>query len=47
VLSELRTRSGPKGRVTVPHSFCRLLRLGELKEAYQAEDDHCLVFKAV
>jgi transposase len=28
------------------YNLCRLLRMGELKEVYQAEDDHRAVFKA-
>ncbi len=40
------SRDGRKGDVSDAYNLCRLLRLGELQEVYQAADDHRAVFKA-
>lgn len=40
------SRNSAKSDVADAYNLCRLLRLGELKRVYQAEDDHRAVFKA-
>jgi len=40
------SRDGRKGDISDAYDLCRLLRLGELQEVYQAEEDHRAVFKA-
>jgi hypothetical protein len=40
------SRDARKGDVTDAYNLCRLLRLGELKEVYQAREDHRAAFKA-
>lgn len=40
------SRDGRKNDVSDAYNLCRLLRLGELQEVYQAEEDHRAVFKA-
>lgn len=40
------SRGGRKSDVSDAYNLCRLLRLGELQEVYQAEEDHRMVFKA-
>jgi transposase len=41
------SRDGRKDDVSDAYNLCRLLRLGELQEVYQATEDHRAVFKAV
>ena len=40
------SRDSRKGDVSDAYNLCRLLRLGELKEVYQATEDHRAAFKA-
>lgn len=44
--NHLISRDARKSDKADAYNLCRLLRLGELKEVYQAEDDHRAVFKA-
>jgi hypothetical protein len=40
------SRNARKSDVSDAYNLCRLLRLGELQEAYRAEEDHRAAFKA-
>lgn len=44
--NQLLSRNPGKSDQSDVYNLCRLLRLGELKEVYQAEEDHRAVFKA-
>jgi hypothetical protein len=44
--NHLISRDARKGDISDAYNLCRLLRLGELQEVYQAEEDHRAVFKA-